>query len=227
MDRLERGLTERIYLLSAAKTTDSWTLEVEGSSGKVYKTTVSRTAGSTMAIMKCGCPDYYMRKKTCKHLFFLLHRVAQMAVDETMTTVSKITIDYNQLSDQLVSRLSNRTSAPRAASTSKTAPAPASVALKSDDDCPICFETMKDEKLTQCQITCHNYFHESCISRWTRSNNTCPLCRSPWVVASKQPRKVPNETASSGVSDELQYLTKVSLRPKISLRWKVGRQPQM
>ena len=33
---------------------------------------------------------------------------------------------------------------------------------------------------------CNHCFHLECISRWLRSNNTCPLCSAEWVSARVQ-----------------------------------------
>lgn len=45
-----------------------------------------------------------------------------------------------------------------------------------EDDCVICFESMKTGTLHNCS-TCKNHFHKDCISRWTQRTRNCPLCR--------------------------------------------------
>ena len=39
--------------------------------------------------------------------------------------------------------------------------------------CPICLESL-DEKIT---TACNHDFHESCLNTWSKTNDTCPLCR--------------------------------------------------
>lgn len=47
---------------------------------------------------------------------------------------------------------------------------------QSHENCPICLEDITDDtiRITSCQ---HN-FHNECLTQWTRTNNSCPLCRT-------------------------------------------------
>lgn len=53
------------------------------------------------------------------------------------------------------------------------------VIKKSNEDCCICFDSMKDKILIECK-TCKNLFHKICINQWLRNSNrgNCPLCRN-------------------------------------------------
>ncbi|KAA0149962.1 hypothetical protein FNF27_06240 [Cafeteria roenbergensis] len=64
------------------------------------------------------------------------------------------------------------------------------------DRCAICRNSIYEPSieiqaagLTDVTISwgeCNHCFHLECISRWLRSNNTCPLCSAEWVSARVQ-----------------------------------------
>jgi hypothetical protein len=71
MDRFSKALKERIYLLSANQVSnEEWNFNIRGQSNKVYKQILKPTSYS------CACPDNCLRKGFCKHLLFLISRVA-------------------------------------------------------------------------------------------------------------------------------------------------------
>lgn len=194
MDRYQRGITQKIYLLSAVNQGNSWQLVVKGASGVNYNINFDMGLRS----LDCSCPDFKIRKKFCKHIYFLIQRVAQYDIP---ANPGKKSLNFEKISQNLTNRLSKRTSTENPQSNS---------IISVEDDCPICYESMKGEPVTQCKITCHNYFHQSCISVWLKTSQTCPLCRSPIYQ---------DLTAVSG--DELQYLANVSLKPVIRFKLKV------
>ncbi|XP_038883574.1 E3 ubiquitin-protein ligase RNF181-like [Benincasa hispida] len=54
--------------------------------------------------------------------------------------------------------------------------------LKSQEelgDCCICLEELSCEKREVIRIPCGHVYHESCVFKWLRKNNSCPLCRKP------------------------------------------------
>lgn len=49
-------------------------------------------------------------------------------------------------------------------------------------DCLICKETFnKGEKVTE--VSCGHSYHTLCLSTWTNTNSSCPLCRTPIPIA--------------------------------------------
>jgi len=42
-------------------------------------------------------------------------------------------------------------------------------------ECSICYTTSTDKKIIKCG---HEFCHK-CIDTWTKTNNTCPICRAP------------------------------------------------
>jgi hypothetical protein len=128
--------------------------------------------------------DFIMKKKPCKHIYFIVTQVAQN--DEILdyfrnsTTISKSA--YKVLDDQLEKRLRSRLENMNSKKNSKD------IDLKEDKDCVICFTEMdKDqEALEDCGI-CKKYFHTECIARWKQHNATCPLCRGNLVGSGNNP----------------------------------------
>ena len=172
MLRLKKSLSERIYLLSATeKTEKQFLFRVRGSSNNIYEQVLSTTEFS------CSCPDQMKRKGFCKHLLFLIARVAiQM---EIATDLQKNSANWNdKLFDVCAMSWRNRFE-------KKSSPAPAPTATP-EGDCSVCFEEMKEgEELTSCVMTCKNYFHKECIRLWLESSHTtCPLCRATWLLQS-------------------------------------------
>lgn len=46
------------------------------------------------------------------------------------------------------------------------------------DDCPICLDKMQPEQSIIKLLVCGHRFHSKCMSIWTSSKDTCPLCRT-------------------------------------------------
>ena len=49
-------------------------------------------------------------------------------------------------------------------------------APKDCPECPICYEAVSAK--TQIKTSCKHVFHRTCLQRWTRDHNSCPLCRA-------------------------------------------------
>ena len=47
---------------------------------------------------------------------------------------------------------------------------------QADEGCIICHDFFKDQEVLV-RLPCGHYFHADCISRWLKSNTTCPTCR--------------------------------------------------
>ncbi|KAK1269229.1 putative E3 ubiquitin-protein ligase RHA2B [Acorus gramineus] len=66
----------------------------------------------------------------------------------------------------------------------RTCPRSASVfGSSTDDDCVFCLERLREGERVR-WLDCRHVFHKDCIDGWFRlSNLTCPVCRSPILVA--------------------------------------------
>ena len=64
----------------------------------------------------------------------------------------------------------------------KTKPKPSRKILTTCDatneNCPICFQMVNDEKSKLEILSCRHAFHQECISEWKNHSNICPLCRT-------------------------------------------------
>ena len=49
--------------------------------------------------------------------------------------------------------------------------------ISDNHQCPICFEEMSSG-MKGVVLSCQHVFHGSCINRWRRSSDQCPVCRS-------------------------------------------------
>lgn len=172
MSRLYKSSSERIYLLSANQVSqEHWVFKVRGQSNKIYEQNIKPT------LYSCKCPDHAIRKSFCKHLLFLISRVAlnPSLARDLYNDKNKWNLDmFNILNKVWIERLKNRINTKE----EKTQLHANAIG----NDCSICFEEMKSgEIFTQCITTCKNYFHEDCLKLWLNtSHDTCPLCRGKW-----------------------------------------------
>ncbi len=193
MLRLKRSLSEKIYLLSATQVSNThWKFNVRGQSKKIYEQNLQPE------LFSCSCPDHTTKHTFCKHLLFLVARVAiQM---ELAGTISENKSNWNNNAFNTcalswISRLKNHINKEKKTDVDIDA---------IGNDCPICFEVMKEgESLVKCVTTCKKFFHKDCMSLWLSSDHdTCPLCRADWVEATEEPDElVVNILPTPTVSD--------------------------
>lgn len=154
MFRKDRAKYQTMYCLNSEKIKDrEWTFDIQGNSDNIYKTYISDK------IHTCSCPDFKLRGIRCKHILFVIIRIANDAYTFSEIDNEKNIYDINPAFDIL---LEHRVMVKKSTI---------------DDDCVICYESMNNTFTKECS-TCKNTFHTTCISKWTRINNTCPLCRS-------------------------------------------------
>ena len=70
-NRIYRAMNQKIFLLKANFKDDNWTFYVQGTSFNVYEIFFSKTK------VKCSCPDCHTRNYTCKHIIFIIGKVAK------------------------------------------------------------------------------------------------------------------------------------------------------
>jgi hypothetical protein len=175
MQRLRKSLSEKISLLSAYQRDASWEFKLRGQSTSVYQQELSATT------FTCSCPDHQGKKTFCKHLLFLVARVALQF--ERAASISEQTVSWNEAAyaacvPSWVSRLAHLISPDE--------PVVDTPSDKPEGDCPICFEELTDGTAidtVRCETTCHKWFHRECIKRWVEDSPTCPMCRAEWKEA--------------------------------------------
>lgn len=178
MLRLKRSLNEKIYLLAATQVSNNhWKFNVRGQSKKVYEQNLKPD------LFSCSCPDHTTKHTFCKHLLYLVARVAiQMELAGTISENKNNWTDnaFNTCALSWISRLKNHINKEKKTEVNTEA---------IGDACPICFEDMKEtESLVKCVTTCKKYFHQDCIKLWLSSDHdTCPLCRADWVESEETP----------------------------------------
>jgi hypothetical protein len=169
--RLIKALSEKMCLLSATQTDDKWVMKMRGSSNNIYTQTLNETS------YVCSCPDQQGKNTFCKHLLFLVARVAKQyelggeLAQRPKTTWKKSAYDAcsmswrNCLSHLIKTKVESEVT-------------PTIV----EGLCSICFEDLGSaEELMECTTTCHQHFHKECMTRWLDHGDTCPNCRANWV----------------------------------------------
>ena len=169
--RLIKALSEKMCLLCATQTEDKWVMKMRGSSNNVYVQTLTETS------YVCSCPDQQGKNTFCKHLLFLVARVAKQyelggeLAQRPKTTWKKSAYDACSMSwRNCLSHLI------------KTKVESEETPTIVEGLCSICFEDLGSScELLECTTTCHQHFHKECMDRWLEHGDTCPNCRANWV----------------------------------------------
>lgn len=181
--RSKRAMAQKMFLLNAFKRKDEWRFIVKGTTDD-YELYIDDK------LISCTCPDFSQRGKICKHLYFIIGKIAQNVelLNKLETEIekgsreSKLTREeYDTLSNNLVQRLTQRLS--EYGKEPETGPQIPNNVL--EDDCSICYDPLSQGKLLQCcdgkeGYTCKNYFHTDCINDWLKRTSSCPMCRRTW-----------------------------------------------
>lgn len=160
----ERGVGQSMYLIEAKRKggdTDGWVFRVEGATGQLYRVElVSR-------MCSCTCADFKHHQTVCKHIYFIVGRVARCTL--VMRAMTSDPFDF-----KMTKELDNAITASTAG---ERTPAPVTGSEEEEDECSICFESVDGVGQVECDH-CHNGFHMECMARWwANKKTTCPLCR--------------------------------------------------
>ena len=203
-DRIDRALHQRLYLLAITKSsTESCSREykVLGQTANVYTVIISH-------LPSCTCPDYG-KGNLCKHIIFILHRVLKVSRHSPLIyQQALLTSELNEIfanADAQNNDLSILAEQPIRDAYHATTGDPSVVipTMKSkieqkpmtdDDECPICFESMMNEKnnIIFCTRSCGNNIHKNCFEKWRQAklsmneSVTCPFCRIEWKTKKDQ-----------------------------------------
>lgn len=91
VDRVFRGLSQRICLLHQFQTMDNnYVYAVEGTTGNVYEVTLHSNAHHWSSALRCSCSDFQKRHTHCKHIAFVLYKV--LRIEGQFTTANTRTI---------------------------------------------------------------------------------------------------------------------------------------
>lgn len=157
--RLNRALTQRIYVVRREENTSGIHFLMMGNSGTKYSLSIKNDLS-----MSCACPDHTLNDNFCKHLIFLCIKVLGLTVDRTFH------ISQGKLEQETFQQLRKET----VITTTPTA-------LNKTDSCSICIEEFGEQSVECCQ-TCSNFFHAMCLFKWFENTEkpTCVLCRAEW-----------------------------------------------
>lgn len=172
--RKEKAANQRLYLIDClSKNKDEWNFDIEGSTGTIYKVYLNTK------IQKCNCLDFCTRGILCKHILFVILRVAG-----DKKTFNKISIDNKTSIYEINPKFSSFIKRRIKTRTDYTDKTDDNIVLK-DDPCAICYEDIAEninkKLLKQCKH-CKFVYHSGCLTVWLRRKNTCPMCRSEWEI---------------------------------------------
>jgi hypothetical protein len=171
--RMERCFTDNIYLIEAlppdSEDDTERTYVIMGHSGNVYNVTIANRP-------HCTCPDFYLRRNRCKHIYFVLMRIMNI---ENPT-------DKFYDDDELIEMFSNIP--PITQNLMYKGPAlpnegkEVEQKFEAGDICPICLDPLENGKeLDFCRYSCGKTIHKKCFSMWEKSKGSiCVFCRAQW-----------------------------------------------
>jgi hypothetical protein len=115
---------------------------------------------------KCNCKDFKFNSsdRVCKHICFLMCRVAKMYSKNFFTTHILTKEEFKKFTEiEFTIKNIENDFAP--------------VESKAGEDCSICFDKLSLEAIIACP-DCHNNIHKRCMEVWLEKNKTCLFCRS-------------------------------------------------
>ncbi|SCV71974.1 BQ2448_4668 [Microbotryum intermedium] len=190
LDRVGRVWSQRFFCVHRDRTSPtSENFSVLGSTGNVYVVTIDSEPG-------CTCPDA-QKGNFCKHILFVMLKVLQVSqgsnlwyqaallqseLEEIFVGARPAPQDEQTRRAQAVYRKAVgkfETTEAEDTSTKKRVP-------EEGDACPVCYEDYEAGKvqgLVFCE-SCGNGLHAGCFRSWSRQQNTCVMCRAPWVYSS-------------------------------------------
>lgn len=177
--RLLKALSEKMCLLGATEKDggEEWIFKVRGQTNNVYEQHLCNESYT------CSCPDHQGKGTFCKHLLFLVARVAkQFELGGELAQRPKTAWKKNAYTACATSW--RRCLAHMIVAESVITAPPVAI----DGVCAICFEDFGAEcsssDVVECVTTCHQHYHKICIERWLEHGDTCPTCRADWSSSS-------------------------------------------
>jgi hypothetical protein len=181
--RKGRALLERLYLLEAARCErlkdGGWSFIVRGSTGKNYDVVLSANKVS------CSCFDCTQRRRICKHIYFIIGRVAQNK-ELLVQLGDNLNVNVFALDPLLSDKINKRIHGKKDDAGHRVDQR--SDKVDRDITCSICYEDTEVHAVA-CS-SCKNVFHNECINIWTSRKPTCPLCRNRWLAHTTQSAEV-------------------------------------
>jgi len=190
--RLNKINIEKFYLIDKKVDDSKLTWMITGSTFNIYNVTADLKYNN----LRCNCQDFssWAKKENCmcKHCCFVIVKVLKEQIDlpnsnifnlKTFSDLEMSNILHNFKSEithnnddeyKLVLERYNKMIV------NEVKPSKFEIISKKSQNCPICYEDIKDIESSLACPDCKNSFHKNCIEMWlkTGSNNCCPYCRS-------------------------------------------------
>jgi hypothetical protein len=152
-NRRVKSLRERILLIKVSQEEDNKIVcDILSHTDNQY--TIQITLLPTDIQVKCSCPDFSMRKVTCKHIYWLGYKKMGYKTPQEWNKETVLNLVDSHLYN----------------------------VIGRNDTCPICLESIdyNNEQTICCESECHNSVHQICWIRYfmTAYNRKCVVCRS-------------------------------------------------
>ena len=173
--RIERCYTDNIYLIEIEPPEEDdikRKFVIMGHSGHVYKVTISNHP-------HCTCPDFFLRRHRCKHIYFVLMRIMDISNYTDSSYTDDELIDMFDNIPPIAQNLMYKGSAiPNEGKEVEQR-------FEKGDICPICLDPLENGKdLDFCRYSCGKTIHSKCFSMWEKSRGSiCVFCRAQWYCS--------------------------------------------
>mgnify|MGYP002624714842 CR=1 FL=1 len=161
-----------IYLIESLPEDEETPFErsyvIMGNSGKTYTVTIAHKP-------RCTCPDFKSRSSRCKHIFFVLIRIMNIANFKDRTySEEELTAMFKNI-PEVAKNLIYQGELP-------VQQEEVNQKFDKDDVCPICLDPLENGKeLDYCKYSCGKTIHKKCFSMWEKSKGgICVFCRGQW-----------------------------------------------
>ena len=167
--RMDRGRTQKIYLVNRNVNDTNATFDVMGTTGNIYSVKLS-------GFPTCSCPDFTQRKRRCKHIFFMLARIftienphqekftaseIEQYIAKYQINIAKLTVKYDLKS--LCTEIG---------------------AKNTEDNCVICMDAvLNGEQYVYCKKSCGRCVHLDCHDMVIKKTQKCPYCLQKFVCS--------------------------------------------
>ena len=175
--RIERCYTDNIYLIEVEPPDEDdedikRKFVIMGHSGHVYNVTITNHP-------HCTCPDFYLRRHRCKHIYFVLMRImnADNFTDSSYTDSELIDM-FNNIPPIAQNLMYKGSAIPNEGKEVEQR-------FEKGDICPICLDPLENGKdLDFCRYSCGKTIHSKCFSMWEKSRGSiCVFCRAQWYCS--------------------------------------------